>query len=78
MRIDELVGKIVVNKKTGKNLGKIKKTDIVAEFNTEYIESILIKRPGRGQKDYLIIPRDLIDRVGSKVILVNMNEKPGL
>ena len=77
-RISELRQKEVINADDGKRLGFVYDIDINLEDGK--IEALVMKGTGRllgflGKDDELIIPWQLIKRVGEDIIIVDIQEK---
>lgn len=82
MTLDELKQKDVVNLMNGQLLGRATDLEFCAE--TGQVTALIV--PGgssmlgwvRGERNALVIPWERIERIGTDVILVNMDENCGL
>ncbi|ACL69555.1 YlmC/YmxH family sporulation protein [Halothermothrix orenii] len=74
MKLRDLSGKKLINIKTGRVLGTVRDTDLVFETNTGSIESIIFQQKGLKGEKYIVIPVGAIKQVGTRVILVDLNE----
>lgn len=79
MRLSDLIGKEIVNIVSGARLGAIGDSDLIIDEMTGEIDSIIL--PGRGgmigfwaDRQALVIPWDAILKIGSEVIIVELDE----
>lgn len=79
MRLSELVGKEVINVYDGARLGVVGESDVVIDVSTGHIESFIL--PNRGgllgfwvDKQNLVIPWQAIKKIGSEVIIVDLDQ----
>ncbi len=82
VRLSKLAGKEIINMHDGGRLGVVAETDLVAHPESGELESIVV--PNRGNffslfKDekYLVIPWQSIKKIGSEVIIVDLNGPNG-
>lgn len=78
MRLSKLAGKEIINMHDGGRLGVVGETDLFVHPDTGKLESIIIPNHGnffRMFKDekYLEIPWQAIKKIGSEVIIVDLN-----
>lgn len=80
MRLSELVGKEIINLNDGARLGVVGESDVVIEINSGQIESIILPNKGNmfnfwgGEKNQLVIPWQSIKKIGSEVIIVELDD----
>ena len=80
MRLSELVGKEIINLNDGARLGVIGESDVVIETCSGKIESIILPNKGNmfnfwgGERQQLVIPWQSIKKIGSEVIIVELDE----
>jgi YlmC/YmxH family sporulation protein len=79
MRLSELVGKEVINIYDGARLGVVGESDVIIDVSTGQIESFIL--PDKGgvlgfwvDKQNLVIPWLAIKKIGSEVIIVEMDQ----
>ncbi|MFZ3171282.1 MAG: YlmC/YmxH family sporulation protein [Carboxydocellales bacterium] len=79
MRLSELVGKEVINIYDGARLGVVGESDVIIDVSTGQIESFIL--PNKGgvlgfwvDKQNLVIPWLAIKKIGSEVIIVEMDQ----
>ncbi|MCR6545905.1 YlmC/YmxH family sporulation protein [Dehalobacterium formicoaceticum] len=82
MRLSELVGKKIVNVYDGEILGTIGDSDLVIDPFSGGIESIILPNKSHllnlwFQKQQLIIPWESVKKVGSEVVVVDLDESHG-
>lgn len=78
MRLSELAGKEIINMHDGGRLGVVAETDLVVQAKTGQLESIIIPNHGNffsifKDEKYLVIPWQAIKKIGSEVIIVDLN-----
>ena len=78
MRLSDLMGKEVVNLMDGSRLGVVGDSDLVIDIPTGQIESIILPNRGRlmsllGDQQHLVIPWEAVRRIGSEVIIVELD-----
>jgi YlmC/YmxH family sporulation protein len=78
MRLSELVGKEVIDVKTGDRLGVIQKSELLVNTQTGKIEAlILIKQGWAGlEKEVHTIPWSDVQKISEELILVSGNSGP--
>lgn len=78
IRLSELIGKDIVNIQTGSRLGTASDSDLVVNAETGVIHSIIL--PSKGgflsfwDRSNLTIPWDAVKKIGSEVIIVELDE----
>ena len=78
VRLTDLIGKDIVNIQNGARLGTVADSDLVIHAETGEIESIIL--PSRGgllnlwDKNNLAIPWEAVRKIGSEVIIVELDE----
>jgi YlmC/YmxH family sporulation protein len=78
MRLSELIGKDMINIQNGGRLGMAADSDLVIQDSTGKIESIIL--PGRGgllgawDRDALTVPWSAVKKIGSEVIILDLDE----
>ncbi|MEL7623260.1 MAG: YlmC/YmxH family sporulation protein [Clostridiales bacterium] len=78
MRLSELIGKDIINLQNGGRLGMAADSDLLIQEETGIIESIIL--PGRGsflglwEKDALTVPWSAVKKIGSEVIIMDLDE----
>ena len=82
MRLSKLAGKEIINMHDGGRLGVVAETDLVIEQESGQLESIIIPNHGNffsifNDEKYLFIPWQAIKKIGSEVIIVDLNNTPG-
>lgn len=82
MKLSELIGKEIVNMFDGARLGTIGESDLMINSSSGEIVSIIL--PGKGklinfwsEKLPLVIPWDAVKKIGSEVIIVELNPLSG-
>jgi len=82
MKLSELIGKKIVNVYDGGILGTVGDSDLVIDPFSGEIESIIL--PNKSsifnlwfQKQQLVIPWESVKKVGSEVIVVDLDESHG-
>lgn len=78
MLLSDLMGKEVVNLLDGARLGVVGDSDLVINVPTGQIESIVLPGRGRlisflGDVQDLIIPWEAVKKIGSEVIIVELD-----
>lgn len=80
MKLSEMVGKEIVNLNDGSRLGVVGESDLVIDGRDGAIHSIVV--PSRStplnfwaDKQSLVIPWEAIKKVGTEVIIVELNEE---
>ncbi len=78
MRLSKLAGKEIINMHDGGRLGVVGETDLVVDPETGNLESIIIPNHGNffsmfKDEKYLVIPWQAIKKIGSEVIIVDLN-----
>lgn len=78
MRLSDLMGKEVVNLLDGSRLGVVGDSDLVIDTASGQIESIILPNRGRifsflGDQQHLVIPWEAVRRVGTEVIIVEID-----
>ncbi len=81
MRLSELMGKRIVNIYDGEILGLVGDCDLVVDPEDGRIEAILLPCRGEGrrfslEKRLLNIPWSSVCKIGSEVIVVELQEMP--
>ncbi|SDB98254.1 MULTISPECIES: YlmC/YmxH family sporulation protein [unclassified Candidatus Frackibacter] len=79
MKLSELQGKEIINMHDGGRLGIIGETELILNTLTGDLESIIIPNQGGllsvfGEEKYLIIPWQAVKKVGSEVIIVDLED----
>lgn len=79
MRMCELVGKEIVNICNGSRLGVVGDSDIAINIDSGEIQSIILPRKSNFinlwvDKQHLVIPWEAVRKVGSEVIIVEMDQ----
>lgn len=79
MRLSELEGKEIVNTYDGTRLGAVGDSDLVIDIETGEIDSIILPNKGNFlnfwvDRQYLIIPWETVKKIGSEVIVVDLDE----
>lgn len=78
VRLSELIGKDIVNIQNGSRLGTVADSDLVIMADTGEIESIIL--PSKGgflsfwDKNNLTIPWSAVRKIGSEVIIVDLDD----
>ncbi len=83
MRLSELVGKEIVNLYNGVRLGVVGESDLVIDDNSGEIESIILPSKGNllnfwTEKSQLVIPWQAVKKIGSQVIIVELDDSHGV
>ncbi|ADL13088.1 YlmC/YmxH family sporulation protein [Acetohalobium arabaticum] len=78
MKLSELQGKEIINMHDGGRLGILGDTELILDIKSGDIESIIIPDQGGflsifGEEKYLIIPWQAVKKVGSEVIIVDLD-----
>lgn len=78
MRLSDLEGKEIVNIYDGTRLGVVGESDLVIDTRTGKIQSIVLPNKGNMlsfwmDKQQMIIPWDSIKKIGSEVIVVELD-----
>lgn len=78
MRLSKLAGKEIINMHDGGRLGVVGETDLVAHPETGELESIIVPNHGNffsifKDERFLVIPWQAIKKIGSEVIIVDLN-----
>lgn len=78
MRLSDLIGKEVVNIIDGTRLGIVGETDLYIDIETGEIDSIIMPNKGNAitfwvDRQELIIPWEAIKKIGSEVIIVELD-----
>lgn len=78
MRLSDLVGKEIVNIYDGVRLGTVGESDLVVDAETGSIESIIMPNKGNVfsvwlDRQQLIIPWQAVKKIGSEVIIVELD-----
>lgn len=78
MRLSDFMGKEIVNLLDGSRLGVVGESDLVIDAVSGQIESIVLPNRGKllsilGDQQHLIIPWEAIRRIGSEVIIVELD-----
>lgn len=78
LRLSDFMGKEVVNLLDGARLGIVGETDLVVDAVSGQIEAIILPNRGRllsllGDQQHLVIPWEAIRRIGSEVIIVELD-----
>ena len=79
MKLSELIGKKIVNVFDGNILGTVGDSDLVIDPFSGNIESIILPNKSSVfnlwfQKQQLVIPWEAVKKVGSEVIVVDLDE----
>ena len=79
MRMEDLAGKEIVNLHDGTRLGVVSDSDLLLDIETGEIHSIILPRKNsllnmRFDKQQLIIPWEAIIKVGTEIIIVDLNQ----
>lgn len=79
MRMCELVGKEIVNICNGSRLGVVGDSDMAINIDSGEIQSIILPRKSNFinlwvDKQHLVIPWEAVRKVGSEVIIVEMDQ----
>ena len=79
MRMGELAGKEIVNLHDGSRLGVVIDSDLILDIETGEIHSIILTRKHnllnkRFNKQQLVIPWEAIKKVGTELIIVDLNQ----
>lgn len=79
MRLGELVGKEIVNINDGVRLGVVGESDLTVDTDTGQILSIMLPRRSGFfnfwvDKQQLVIPWESIRKIGSEVIIVELDQ----
>ncbi|MBO8167721.1 MAG: YlmC/YmxH family sporulation protein [Thermoanaerobacteraceae bacterium] len=82
MRLSELVGKEIVNIYNGVRLGTVGESDLVIDDTSGEIESIILPNKSNfinlwAEKSQMVIPWESVKKVGSQVIIVELDESHG-
>ncbi|MDD2497072.1 MAG: YlmC/YmxH family sporulation protein [Desulfitobacteriaceae bacterium] len=82
MRLSELIGKKIINVYDGGILGTVGDSDLVIDPFSGEIESIILPNKSNlinvwFQKQQLVIPWSSVKKVGSEVIVVDLDESHG-
>lgn len=82
MLLSDLAGKEIINLFDGEKLGLVGDADIDISFNGAVEAIILTSRGGftgfwssKGEREQLVIPWKTIKKVGSEIIIVDLNDK---
>ena len=81
MRLSQLIGKDIINLQNGGRLGMACDCDLIVREDSGIIESITL--PGRGgffgfrDRDYLTVPWSAVKKIGSEVIIMDLDETLG-
>ncbi len=79
MRMCELVGKEIVNICNGSRLGVVGDSDMAINIDSGEIQSIILPRKSNFinlwvDRQHLVIPWEAVRKVGSEVIIVEMDQ----
>ncbi len=79
MRMCELVGKEIVNICNGSRLGVVGDSDMAINIDSGEIQSIILPRKSNFinlwvERQHLIIPWEAVRKVGSEVIIVELDQ----
>lgn len=82
MLLSDLAGKEIINLYDGEKLGLVGDADMDISFNGS-VESIILSSRGgftgfwgsKGEREQLVIPWQTIKKVGSEVIIIDLNNK---
>lgn len=82
MRLSELVGKEIVNIYNGARLGVVGESDLLIDDHSGEIESIILPSKANlvnfwSEKSQMIIPWQAVKKIGSEVIIVELDESYG-
>ncbi|MGM0470668.1 MAG: YlmC/YmxH family sporulation protein [Bacillota bacterium] len=77
MKLSQLQGKEIINMYDGHRLGILGESELVLDAHSGAIESIIIPDQGGflslfGEEKYLIIPWQAVKKVGSEVIIIEL------
>ncbi|MCK8823490.1 YlmC/YmxH family sporulation protein [Fuchsiella alkaliacetigena] len=77
MKLSALQGKEIINMDDGGRLGIISESELVIDVETGDIESIIIPNQEGvmgffGEEKYLLIPWQAVQKVGSEVVIVDL------
>ncbi len=72
MRASELEGKEVININTGDRLGVIRKSELVVNTATGFVEALILVKIGVGgrEKEIMTIPWQKIKKISDELIIV--------
>ena len=73
MRLSELVGKEVINVKTGDRLGVIQKSELLVNTQTGRVEALILLKQGWAgvEKEIHTIPWGDIQKISDELILIS-------
>lgn len=79
MRMTELVGKQIINIYNGARLGVVGETDLAVDIDSGEIRSIILPRKNNMlniwlDRRHLEIPWDSVRKIGSEVIIVELDQ----
>ncbi|GAW91734.1 YlmC/YmxH family sporulation protein [Calderihabitans maritimus] len=79
MKLSELIGKQIVNLYNGVNLGTVGESDLVIDTESGEVESIILPRKSNlisfwFNEQKLVIPWQAVKKVGSEVIIVDLDQ----
>lgn len=80
MRLSEFVGKKIINLSDGDILGTVGDSDLLIDAEDGTIQSLIIPYRGsnklmmRGEKKEIAIPWESIRKIGSEVLVVEIND----
>ena len=79
MRMGELVGKEIININNGRRLGVVGDSDMAVDIESGDIQSIILPRKNNfvnlwADRQNLIIPWDSVKKIGTEVIIVELDQ----